>query len=203
VPGFGRLQAALYDPLMAQAERHWLGALRDELVGQADGETLEIGAGTGLNLPRYRTPTRLVVTEPEPSMLRHLQPRAEQARVPVTVEEARAEALPFPDAAFDTVVSTLVLCSVASPPRVLAEIRRVLRPGGHYLFLEHGGAHDPRLARWQHRLEPLWKRLAGGCHLSRDAEQLVAANGFTIVEVGCHEPPRSGPLKPFRLGRAA
>lgn len=200
--GFGRLQAALYDPLMAQAERRWMGDLRDELVGQAEGETLEIGAGTGLNLPRYRTPTRLVVTEPESSMLRHLRARAGQAQVPVSVEEARGEALPFPDHRFDTVVSTLVLCSVANPARVLAELRRVLRPGGHYLFLEHGGAHDPGLARWQRRLEPVWKRLAGGCHLTRDAEQLVAANGFSILELACHEPPRSGPIKPFRLGRA-
>jgi ubiquinone/menaquinone biosynthesis C-methylase UbiE len=187
---------------MAQAERSWLGELRDELVGHAEGETLEVGAGTGLNLPRYRTPVRVVVTEPEPSMLRHLQRRAEQARVPVLVEEARGEALPFPDHAFDTVVSTLVLCSVASPPRVLAEIRRVLRPGGHYLFLEHGGTHDPRLARWQRRLEPVWKRVAGGCHLTRDAEQLVDASELSILELACHEPPRSGPIKPFRLGRA-
>jgi hypothetical protein len=85
---------------------------------------------------------------------------------------------------------------------VLAELRRVLRPGGHYLFLEHGGAHDPRLARWQRRLEPMWKRLAGGCHLTRDAEQLVGASGFSILELAVHEPPRSGPIKPFRLGRA-
>jgi ubiquinone/menaquinone biosynthesis C-methylase UbiE len=200
--GFGRLQAALYDPLMAQAERGWLGALRDELVGAATGETLEIGAGTGLNVPRYRTPTRLVVTEPQPTMLRYLRPRVEQAHVPVSVEEASGETLPFPDDSFDTVVSTLVLCSVERPAPVVAELRRVLRPGGHYLFLEHGGAHDPRLARWQRRLEPVWKRLAGGCRLTRDAEQLVAANGFSIVDLASHEPPRSGVMKPFRLGRA-
>ena len=202
VPGFGRLQAALYDPLMAQAERHWLGALREELVGHAEGETLEIGAGTGLNLPRYRTPRRVVVTEPEPSMLRHLERRPHPAGVPVLVGAASGDALPFPDHSFDTVVSTLVLCSVDSPSRVLAEVRRVLRPGGRYVFLEHGGSHDPRLARWQRRLEPVWKHLAGGCHLTRDATQLVEAGGFSITEASSHEPPRSGPIKPFRLGLA-
>ena len=201
--GFGRLQAAMYDPMMRGAERGFLGALRERLLEQAEGETLEIGAGTGLNVPRYRTPTRVVLTEPEAAMAARLRVRAESARVPVVVEEASAEALPFADASVDTVVSTLVLCSVAHPDRALAEVRRVLKPGGRYLFIEHGGSDDERLARWQHRLDPVWKRVAGGCHLSRNVVGLLPAAGFEVVELETHEPRRTGPIKPFRMGVAA
>ena len=201
--GFGRLQAAMYDPLMRGAERGFLGALRERLVEPAQGETLEIGAGTGRNVPRYRTPTRLVLTEPEAAMVARLRVRAESAHVPVVVEEASAESLPFPDGSFDTVVSTLVLCSVSNPSRVLAELRRVLKADGRYLFIEHGGSDDAGLARWQHRLDPLWKRVAGGCHLSRNIVTMLADAGFRVVDLETHEPRRTGPIKPFRMGVAA
>jgi ubiquinone/menaquinone biosynthesis C-methylase UbiE len=201
--GFGRLQAAMYDPMMRGAERGFLGALRERVLDQARGETLEIGAGTGLNVPRYRTPTRVVLTEPEAAMAARLRVRAETATVPVVVEAASAEALPFPDATFDTVVSTLVLCSVPRPVPALAELRRVLKPGGKYLFIEHGGSDDERLARWQHRLDPLWKRIAGGCHLSRNVVELLPDAGFVVVELETIEPRRTGPIKPFRMGVAA
>ncbi|MCJ7670696.1 MAG: class I SAM-dependent methyltransferase [Acidimicrobiia bacterium] len=201
--GFGRLQAAMYDPMMRGAERGFLGALRERLLDQAQGETLEIGAGTGLNVPRYRTPTRVVLTEPEAAMAARLRTRAATARVPVEIEEASAEALPFVDASFDTVVSTLVLCSVGHPERALAELRRVLKPGGRYLFIEHGGSDDEGLARWQRRLDPVWRRVAGGCHLSRNVVAMLPAAGFVVSDLETFEPRRTGPIKPFRMGVAA
>jgi ubiquinone/menaquinone biosynthesis C-methylase UbiE len=193
----------MYDPMMRGAERGFLGSLRERLLDQAQGETLEIGAGTGLNVPRYRTPTRVVLSEPEGAMAARLRMRAAAAHVPVVVEEASAEALPFPDASFDTVVSTLVLCSVTHPDRALAELRRVLKPGGRYLFIEHGGSDDAGLARWQRRLDPLWRRVAGGCHLSRNVVQMLPAAGFRVSDLETLEPRRTGPIKPFRMGVAA
>lgn len=201
--GFGRLQAAMYDPMMRGLESGFLGALRERLLAQAQGETLEIGAGTGLNVLRYRTPTHVVLTEPAAAMAARLRVRAHDAVVPVGVEEASAEALPFPNASFDTVVSTLVLCSVPNPQEALAELRRVLKPEGRYLFIEHGGSDDEGLARWQRRLEPVWKRIAGGCHLSRNVVQLLPDAGFRVIELELHEPRRIGPIKPFRMGVAA
>lgn len=203
MPGFSRFQAAFYDPIMRGAERTFLGRLRDDLIARAKGVTLEIGAGTGANVSRYRDVERVVLSEPEPAMLRHLRPKLAAAAVPVDVEEASAEALPFPDDSFDTVVSTLVMCTVADPARALREVRRVLRPGGQYLFLEHGGSDDDGLRRWQRRLDPVWKHLAGGCHLSRHVPGLVGEAGFTVTELQVHEPRRTGPMKPFRLGVAA
>jgi len=200
--GFGRLQAAMYDPMMRGAERGFLGSLRERLLDQAQGETLEIGAGTGLNVARYRTPTRVVLTEPEAAMAARLRTRAATAQVPVVIEEANAEALPFPDASFDTVVSTLVLCSVAHPDRALAEVRRVLKPTGRFLFIEHGGSDDDGLARWQRRLDPVWKRVAGGCHLSRNIVEMLPAAGFRVLDLETLEPRRTGPIKPFRMGVA-
>lgn len=201
--GFGRLRAAVYDPMMKSAERGFLGRLRDELIAQARGTTLEIGAGTGANLARYTAVDRVVLTEPEEAMAARLRRKLPHAAVPVELEEVSADALPFPDDSFDTVVSTLVLCSVPDPVRALAEVRRVLRPGGTFLFLEHGGSDDPSLARWQHRLDPVWRRIAGGCQLSRRVPELVRGAGFEISELQVHEPKRTGPMKPFRLGVAA
>ena len=201
--GFSRFHALVYDPLMRGAERRFLGSLRESLLGRARGDTLEIGAGTGLNLPRYRTPERVVATEPAAAMVERLRRRLPEARVPVEVEEAGAEALPFPDASFDTVVSTLVLCSVPDPRTVLAEVRRVLAPGGQYLFLEHGGSDDPALARWQRRLERPWTAISGGCHLTLDVTKLLPGAGLTLSVLETHEPRRSWPIKPFRLGVAS
>ena len=192
----------MYDPMMRGAEQGFLGSLRERLLEQAQGETLEIGAGTGLNVPRYRTPSRVVLSEPEPAMAARLRARAATAPVPVVVEEASAEALPFADASFDTVVSTLVLCSVAHPDRALAEVRRVLKPTGRFLFIEHGGSDDDGLARWQRRLDPVWKRVAGGCHLSRNIVEMLPAAGFRVLDLETLEPRRTGPIKPFRMGVA-
>ncbi|MCO5168149.1 MAG: class I SAM-dependent methyltransferase [Planctomycetes bacterium] len=176
-----RLFAALYDPFMRRTERH-LAAWRAELLSRVAGRVLEVGAGTGANLPFYpRGLERLVLAEPDPHMRARLAARVARERPEAVVIDAPAEALPVEDGSFDAVVSTLVLCSVADLPRALAEARRVLRPGGALVFLEHVAADDrPRRLRWQRRLEPLWRRVAGNCHLTRRTHEAIAAAGFTL-----------------------
>lgn len=160
------------------------GALRQELLAGASGRVLEIGLGTGLNLPRYPDAVDSVDgIDPNPGMNRIASEAAARAPFPVAVHRAGAERLPFPDQTFDTAVSTWTLCSVGDVPAALAEIARVLRPGGRFLFLEHGRSHEPRIARWQHRLTPIQRRFADGCHLDRDFEQLLAASPLAVDHV--------------------
>jgi ubiquinone/menaquinone biosynthesis C-methylase UbiE len=179
------LFAALYDRFMRESERACLDSWRSELLAGLAGEVAEVGAGTGINLPHYPPAvTRLTLVEPDPEMRKRLSLRrsAAPARAPVAeIVGASAEALPFGDASLDAVVGTLVLCTVRDPKAVLDEVRRVLKPGGAYVFLEHGAAEEGsgRL-RWQRRLEPAWTRFAEGCHLTRHAEEAIAAAGFRI-----------------------
>jgi SAM-dependent methyltransferase len=154
------------------------------MLAHATGSVVEIGAGTGLNLPHFpSTATNVLALEPDPNMVRRLVPATEKASIPVSVRRARAEDLPVPDGSVDTVVASLVLCSVEDPAAALAEARRVLRPGGRLLFFEHVRAGRPRLARWQDRFERLWGRFAGGCHPNRDTEAAIARAGFEIREI--------------------
>lgn len=180
--------AALYDRLGGAAERKWMGERRARLLAGARGAVLEIGGGTGANLPHYRNVERVTVSEPDPFMRRRLRPKLEAALVPVEVSEAGAEALTFPDGSFDTVVSTLVLCTVPDQGAALDEIRRVLRPGGRLLFIEHVRA-EGSTARWQDRIEPLWGRLFGGCHPNRDTVAAIEAAGFEIEMLEGFYPP--------------
>jgi ubiquinone/menaquinone biosynthesis C-methylase UbiE len=144
----GRVLALLYDRLGAASEEAGMREERRRLLQRATGEVLEIGAGTGLNLALYPPAvTRVVAAEPDPHMIRRLRRKAQEAHVPVEIVSAPAEALPLADGSFDTVVGTLVLCTVSEPAVVLAEIARLLRPGGRYLFLEHVRAHEAGLAR--------------------------------------------------------
>jgi SAM-dependent methyltransferase len=173
--------AGLYDTLLARAERRGLRMLRRELVAVARGSTLEIGAGTGLTLEHYSgSVDRLVLTEPSPRMVRRLRKRVARGGRQAEVVEASAEQLPFVDGSFDTVVSALVLCSVDKPALALAEVRRVLRPGGRLLFLEHVRSRSWRLALWQDRLERPWRAFADGCRCNRDTEALLEAAGFRL-----------------------
>jgi len=155
--------------------------VRERVVGAAEGRVLEIGVGSGLNLPFYRPCTRSVVAvEPSPLLLRRAGHRAEAAAMPVELVEGSAEALPFADASVDTVVTTWTLCTIPDVAAALAEMKRVLRPGGALLFVEHGRAPEPNVARWQDRLDPLWSRLAGGCHLNRPIDRLLREAGFRV-----------------------
>ena len=165
---YGRFFAAMYDRLMAGTEDAGLRERRHELLATASGRVVEIGAGTGANLDHYTDAvSEIVLTEPEEPMAKRLE---EEAASPagggrsVTVVRAPAESLPFPDDSFDTAVCTLVLCTVRDPERAIAEIERVLKPGGRLLFLEHVRSDDPSLAKWQDRLTPLWRRCGHGCH---------------------------------------
>ncbi len=176
--------ARFYDRMTAAAERAGLREMRHELLASATGRVLELGAGTGRNLEHYGPAvTELVLTEPDPHMARRLRERlAQEPGAPghPKVVEASAEDLPFDDDSFDTVVATLVLCTVPNPERALAEARRVLVEGGKLLFLEHVRSSHPGAARWQDRLERPWGFFAAGCHPNRPTGQLIADAGFWI-----------------------
>jgi len=200
-----RFTARIYDRMFRNSEEAGLTAIRRDALADARGAVLEIGAGTGLNLSRYEGVDRVVVTEPVEPMRRRLIGRVGQARVPVEVVDAPAEALPFADGEFDTVVSTLVLCSVDDPVAAVREVRRVLKPGGRFVFLEHGGA-DPthgKRAEWQHRLDGVWSAVNAGCHLTRNVADSLAAADFRPEEIRVLEPrPVPSIILPFRLGSA-
>lgn len=158
--------------------------LRRRTLAAARGRVLEIGVGTGLNLACYPAAVDEVVgIDPNPGMLALAEKQAARAPRPVELAPGRAESLPFPDGSFDAVVSTVTLCSVESPAAALAEIHRVLVPGGRFLFLEHGLADRPRVARWQRRITPLQRRVGDGCHLDRDFRALLAASLLDVDEL--------------------
>lgn len=167
------LGAVLYEPILRRGERLGMNDRRAELLGGARGRVLEIGAGTGLNVPHYPGGTgEVVLTEPVPAMYRRVRRRAE-GRASTRVIRASADDLPVEDDSVDTVVSTLVLCTVAEVAPVLAEIARVLRPGGRLLFCEHVRSDEPGLARRQARYARLWAAFAQGCRCDRDTLDLV------------------------------
>ncbi len=166
---------------------------RQKVVPRAAGRVLEVGIGTGLNLPYYRRAgvLALVGVDPGVEMQRMLMRRSKQAGIAVDLRSSTAEAMAFERASFDCVVCTYTLCTIPDPLAALREIRRVLRPGGRLLFAEHGVAPDAGVVRWQRRLEPLWSRVAGGCHLTRDVPALLNAAGFeAAIESGYLKGPR-------------
>lgn len=152
-----------------------LGRYRQEALADVSGDVLEIGFGTGLNLPYYPDPVRRIVTvDPNPGVHRLAQRRIDASPITVDHRMLSGEALPMADRSFDSVVSTFTLCSIPNIEQALAEIYRVLRPGGRFFFVEHGLSEEPSVQAWQHRLTPLQKRIAGGCHFDRDMGQLIA-----------------------------
>jgi ubiquinone/menaquinone biosynthesis C-methylase UbiE len=154
---------------------------RQRVIGAAAGRVLEIGIGSGLNFALYGgAVTSVIGLEPSPELLRMACPRAEAAATPVMLLDASAETIPLDSGSVDTVVTTWTLCTIQSAELALAEMRRVLRPGGALLFVEHGRAPEPGVARWQDRLDLLWSRLAGGCHLNRKMDDLISGSGFRI-----------------------
>jgi ubiquinone/menaquinone biosynthesis C-methylase UbiE len=180
---FGQVHARCYDRFMDRIDRAGAREHRRRLVGEAGGEVLEIGAGTGKNLSLYRAAEQVVALDPDPAMRDRAHDAALEARVPVEVVEGDGMALPFPDASFDAVVFSLVLCTVPDLGRALAEARRVLRPGGTLRFYEHVRAADPHLARWQDRLERPWGWIGRGCHPNRDTAAAVAVAGFGVLSL--------------------
>jgi ubiquinone/menaquinone biosynthesis C-methylase UbiE len=177
---------------------------RRKLLAPAEGRVLEVGAGTGFNLPHYPAEiSELVVTDRLDGMLRRARKRAVMTGREIVTARSPAESLPYDDGSFDTVVASLVLCSVDDQDRALAEIRRVLKPGGRYLFMEHVRSDDPALARRQDRYEGLWKAVCFGCHPNRDTLPRIQA-AFQVEEVEHGELPGGPPkiVRPFVLGRA-
>src|SRR6266508_1775952 len=186
---WGRIFAAMYDRMLAATERDGLAAHRAALLAGASGDVLEIGGGTGANVRFYGDGVQsLTLTEQAPDAL---------------FLRAPAEDLPFPDDSFDVAVSTLVLCTVDDQPRALRELRRVLKPGGRLLFIEHVRADDQRLARWQDRLERPWGVIGMGCHPNRATLEQIEAGGFEVEELERGKLPKSPPLvRPMISGRA-
>jgi ubiquinone/menaquinone biosynthesis C-methylase UbiE len=180
-----------------------LAAYRHRLVPAARGRVLEIGIGSGLNLPFYGADVSEVVgLDPSAPLLRMAQRRIDRTPPAVTIVGGSAEAIPLENAGFDTVLTTWSLCSIPDAHAALSEVRRVLKPSGALLFVEHGRAPDAGVARWQDRLTPVWKPIAGGCHLNRSIDTLIERAGFRIsaLQVGY----MAGP-KPFTFmyeGRA-
>lgn len=170
----------LYDRFMSKAEAHGLGAWRKELLADVEGRVLEPGAGTGANLAHYPAGVRLTLTEPNRLMRARLSERVSALGLDAAVSDAAIERLPFDDASFDVVVSTLLLCSVNDLAGALAEIHRVLRPGGRLLFLEHVASERGGRYLWQRRLEPCWSWFADGCRLTRRTAEAIEAAGFEI-----------------------
>ncbi len=166
---------------------------RARVVGAAEGRVLEIGIGSGLNLPHYGPAVRsLIGVEPSPELLHLARDRARTISAPIDFIEGSAEALPLDDGSIDTVVTTWTMCTIPDPVRALAEARRVLRPGGMLLFVEHGHAPEPGVAKWQDRLDPLWSKISGGCHLNRPIDTLIRAAGFRIDRLDAAHMP-AGP----------
>jgi ubiquinone/menaquinone biosynthesis C-methylase UbiE len=197
-----RLFAAVYDTVSKGSEDAGMRKEREQLLASAEGATIEIGTGTGLNLKHYpEAVTRLVLAEPDRHMRRRLDQRVEALDRTADVVDATAEALPFPDATFDTVVVTLVLCSVQNQQAALAEISRVLRPNGRLLFLEHVRSTDPKLAKRQDRIRPLYNLV--GCNPNRDTLSAIEASPLTVESVTHGEVPKAPKVeRPMIVGIA-
>jgi ubiquinone/menaquinone biosynthesis C-methylase UbiE len=203
---WGRAFSAAYDRGFKGAEDAGLRNMRRELLAQARGRVLELGAGTGLNLDHYpQSIESLTLVEPDPHMTKQLREKLARAGTDSTISvvEAPGESLPFAGGSFDTVAVTLVLCTVPDPDTTLAEIKRVLASGGQLLFLEHVRSHDDGLAKWQDRLESPWRFLADGCHCNRDTVAAISAAGFELDGVEEGGLPKMPPIiRPLVTGSA-
>jgi ubiquinone/menaquinone biosynthesis C-methylase UbiE len=200
---WGRAFAALYDRGLKATEEAGLRAMRRELLSQAEGRTIDLGAGTGVNLDLFpEAVSELVMAEPDPHMLKQLRAKA-AGRGGVEISGASAQELPFADDSFDTAVFTLVLCTVPDPEAALRETARVLKPGGKLLFIEHVRAGEASLAHWQDRLEKPWRFLADGCHCNRDTVAMIEASPLKLGQVEKGQLPKAPPIvRPLVSGSA-
>jgi ubiquinone/menaquinone biosynthesis C-methylase UbiE len=201
---WGPLFACGYDRFSKRAEDAGLRDKRRALLARARGRTLEIGAGTGLNLELYPdSVSELVLAEPDAHMRRQLEKKLASLGRRAEVVDAVAERLPFPDASIDTAVATLVFCTIPDPAAALVEIVRVLTPGGRLLFLEHVRASDPKVARWQDRLERPWGWFGRGCHPNRDTLATIKASTLELTYVDRERMPKAPPIvRPLIVGEA-
>lgn len=201
---WGRAFTAFYDRAMKSTEEAGMREIRREALAEAKGRTIDIGAGTGLNIELFPPEvSELVLAEPDPHMLKRLRVKLAESGREASVVPVPAEKLPFEDDSFDTAVFTLVLCTVPDPAAALAEAARVLRPGGKLLFVEHVRSENPGLARWQDRLEDPWRFLGDGCHCNRDTVATIEASPFTLDRVERDRLPKAPPIvRPLARGSA-
>ena len=169
-----------------------MSKLRSELIPLAKGKVLEIGLGSGLNIPHYDEISELIALEPSEELLALVQENSGEPKFPTEMLKASAEDIPLDSNTFDTVVMTWTLCSVTDPISALSEIKRVIKPGGKVIFAEHGQSPDENIRRWQRRINPVWSRIAGGCQLNREIEILYESSGFKFksIERGYIEGPK-------------
>jgi ubiquinone/menaquinone biosynthesis C-methylase UbiE len=189
--------AYFYDRTMKGAEDACLRQWRRQLITPVRGNVLEVGAGTGVTIPLYGDGVdRIVMSEPDVHMRRQLTRKIESSRRnSIEVSSASLDVLPFPDGAFDYVTCMLVLCSVPDLGQAIAEIRRVLAPGGRLVFMEHVAAEGrPRRLKWQRRIEPIWKRVSGNCHLTRRTEEAIANGGFDLETISRESIRKASPI---------
>jgi SAM-dependent methyltransferase len=200
---WGRAFAALYDRGLKATEENGLRDMRRQLLSEASGRTIDLGAGTGVNLGLFpEAVSELVMAEPDPHMLKQLRAKA-AGRGGVEITDASAQELPFADDSFDTAVFTLVLCTVPDPEAALRETARVLKPGGKLLFIEHVRADEAGLAGWQDRLEKPWRFLADGCHCNRDTVAMIDASPLKLEQVEQGQLPKAPPIvRPLIRGSA-
>jgi SAM-dependent methyltransferase len=223
---WGRLFARFYDRAVKASEENGLRAMRAALLAEARGRVIEVGAGTGVNVDLYGEGIEdLTLVEPDAHMAAQLRKRLGAGEgaprtgarsstaggaaggtrdpVPRRLVEAPAESLPFGEDTFDTAVATLVLCTIPYPASAIAELARVLKPGGRLLFIEHVRSDDPDRARWQDRLEKPWRFMADGCHCNRDTEATLAASAFEIETIEYGKLPKAMPIvRPLIRGTA-
>jgi len=173
--------AAIYDRMMAPEEKKFFGAIREEMLKDVSGEVLEIGAGTGANFQYYRNGAHVIATEPDPYMIERARKRAAGVSANIELHQVAAEDLPFPDATFDFAIDTLVLCSVRDPRKTLAEIKRVLKPGGELRLYEHVRYQNPIGALSQDIISPVWQWFGAGCHPNRDTGRFLREAGFEVT----------------------
>ncbi|WP_077356380.1 class I SAM-dependent methyltransferase [Virgibacillus halodenitrificans] len=179
----GKLFARLYDPIMKPLEKIKFNSIRRELLSHATGQVLEVGSGTGVNFPYYKHVDCVDAIEPNQQMIQHAKKNIVSSNVPIAIHQARAEQLPFERSVFDSVVSTLVFCTIPDPLQALEEIRRVSKPGAPILFFEHVRMKQPLLAQAQDMLTPAWKNICDGCHLNRDIVSFLGQAGLEVDRI--------------------
>jgi ubiquinone/menaquinone biosynthesis C-methylase UbiE len=191
--------ASVYDKMLASQEKGYLGALREEMLKDVTGDVLEIGAGTGANFQYYRDGAKVVATEPDPYMMERAQKRAGAAGKNIVLKQASVEDLPFPDASFDFVIDTLVLCSVNDQRKALSEMKRVLRPGGELRLYEHVRYENRAGSLMQDVISPAWQWFGAGCHPNRDTGRALREAGFEVLSAEVTKP--SPPIPPMLFTR--
>lgn len=179
----GNLSPKLYDAAMKPFEKSRFYQIRASIAGNAKGKVLEIGSGTGINFPYYKKADLVKAIEPDSGMRKQSEQRAESAKIQIKIYDAIAEALPFADDEFDTVVSTLVFCTIPEPEKALKEIQRCAKSNADIYFFEHVRMDQKPLGSIQDAMTPLWKKVAGGCHLNRDTLQLIRQSGLSVTDV--------------------